>query len=267
MRAQVFINCSHTSRQNPTHDFLNGDSMEVICRCETWQISHWCILFLEGHIFNNIQVSLVSCVDVLPYPAWNQSMPTGWTNGISLVNVMPWHSWQTLIHNHHIADMSKCWDAQGSEKLQCAWLLTFQILFSPANGRLTSRVSAVAGNWHAWLTSSSLTESLIYHLSVRDGLSFNRGLASCQMPSGASISGTREVECTLSRHVGLKRSLKERRMQTSFITFCFYFAKVDTDCQHNCWCFFNERNCNISVVLGHLASLSCKKTKHHFKVL
>lgn len=43
------------------------------------------------------------------------------------------------------------WDAQGSEKLRCAGLLTFQILFSPANGRLTSGVSAVAGNWHAWL--------------------------------------------------------------------------------------------------------------------
>lgn len=43
------------------------------------------------------------------------------------------------------------WDAQGSEKPRCAGLLTFQILFSPANGWLTSGVSAVAGNWHAWL--------------------------------------------------------------------------------------------------------------------
>lgn len=30
-------------------------------------------------------------------------------------------------------------------------LLTFQIMFSSANGRLTSGVSAGAGNWHAWL--------------------------------------------------------------------------------------------------------------------
>lgn len=48
--------------------------------------------------------------------------------------------------------------------------------------------------------SPLLTESLIYHLSVKDGLSFNHGLASAQMPAGASISCKREVEDTLSRH-------------------------------------------------------------------
>lgn len=47
--------------------------------------------------------------------------------------------------------------------------------------------------------SPLLTESLIYHLSVKDVLSFNHGLASTQMPTGASISCKREVECTLSR--------------------------------------------------------------------
>lgn len=49
--------------------------------------------------------------------------------------------------------------------------------------------------------SPLLTESLIYHLSVKDGLSFNHGLASTQMPARASISCRREVEYTLSRHV------------------------------------------------------------------
>lgn len=46
------------------------------------------------------------------------------------------------------------WDAQGSEKKhhrRRTKLLTFQIRCSPANGRLTSGVSAGAGNWHAWL--------------------------------------------------------------------------------------------------------------------
>lgn len=42
--------------------------------------------------------------------------------------------------------------------------------------------------------SPLLTESLIYHLSVKDGLSFNHGLAPTQMPAGASISCKREVE-------------------------------------------------------------------------
>lgn len=46
-----------------------------------------------------------------------------------------------------------------------------------------------------------LTESLIYHLSVKDGLSFNHGLASTLMPAVASISCKSEVEHTLSRHV------------------------------------------------------------------
>lgn len=47
------------------------------------------------------------------------------------------------------------WDAQGSEKKRRprTKLFTFQIMFSPANGRLTSGVSAGAGNWHAWLPS------------------------------------------------------------------------------------------------------------------
>lgn len=49
--------------------------------------------------------------------------------------------------------------------------------------------------------SPLLTESLICHLSVKDGLSFNHGLASTQMPAGASVSCKREVEFTLNRHV------------------------------------------------------------------
>lgn len=50
---------------------------------------------------------------------------------------------------------------------------------------------------------SLLTESLIYHLSVKDGLSFSHGLASSQMPAGASISCRREVDFTVSRVVRL----------------------------------------------------------------
>lgn len=37
------------------------------------------------------------------------------------------------------------------KKLGRTKLLTFQIVFGPANGSLTSGVSAGAGNWHAWL--------------------------------------------------------------------------------------------------------------------
>lgn len=46
--------------------------------------------------------------------------------------------------------------------------------------------------------SPLLTGSLIYHLSVKDGLSFNHGLASSQMPAGAMVSCKRELECALS---------------------------------------------------------------------
>lgn len=49
--------------------------------------------------------------------------------------------------------------------------------------------------------SPLLTESLIYHLSVKDGLSFNHGLASSLMPAAASISCKSEAECALSGHV------------------------------------------------------------------
>lgn len=80
-------------------------------------------------------------------------MPTDPTNGISLMNVILWHSRPTLIHSRHMADVSKCLGctAKWKKTPPRTKLLTFQIMFSLANGRLTSGVSAGAGNWHAWL--------------------------------------------------------------------------------------------------------------------
>lgn len=125
----------------------------LICLCEMFHddiLSD--VLFLMKVTFPLMFRSQLSFFDVLWYPAWNcRSTPRGLPNCISLMNAVPWHPWQMLIHSHHIAEMSKCPGHTRKWKTTVCRLLTFQILFSPANGRLTSGVSAVAGNWHAWL--------------------------------------------------------------------------------------------------------------------
>lgn len=170
----------------------------------------------------------------------------------------------TMIHNLHMADV--CPGHTGSEKLWYAGLLTFQILFSPANGWLTSGVSAVAGNWHAWLLPPA---------DWKLNMSFvSQGWVFIQSWPG--------IRSNASWGFGFMRKTSLKCTQLAWLWWCVDFtmlffitiplSSIIIACQLTSqlwitWAIKWKELFGISVTFDGLAPLTCKRTKCHFKVL
>lgn len=211
---------------------IQNTNIQELRKAWRW-LSHWCHVAAASH------------------PAWNRrpTRPSVYT--YRRCDIDGWHwfiavAWLICLSGRH---------TRGGKPLWLSWAFNISHLVGACQYRLTSGVCVVAGNWHACSPLHVLTESLIYHLSVKGGLSFSHGMPSTQMPLRALISCRGEYLAS-SHWIFIFYFFAPLDF---FITAVLLIVKV-------CSKSATVRGC-VSITFDTFTSLSHKKrTKCHFKV-